>query len=168
MKNKILILALNTKFKNIVASNLSKKLDMFYIDTFELLKYELINIDEVIKKAGIEYYNKQEKKIIKSLSSYENILITMDNDSFFNKKNYEVLKPSTLFIYLKLSYKHFVDVLKSEITNNIEFNLNKKLFVERDKIMQSVCDICVKINKSTKHIEEKIIKQIENYYKDVL
>ena len=169
MKNKILILALNHKFKKNIAQNLSKQLDMFYLDVFDLIKYELINIDEVIKKAGLEYYNKQETKIIKSLANFENIVVTMDNDSFFNKKNYEYLKNSSLFIYLKLSYSYFISLIKQEdVDSKYELMIDQKLFDERDKILQSICDITININKRNKNIEEKIIKEIKKYYKDVL
>lgn len=170
MKKNITILALNKNYKKKIAKNLSKKLGMFYVDTNELLKYDLMNIDKVIKVAGLDYYNKVETKTIKSLSSYENIVITMDNDSFFNKDNYKYLKENSLFIYIKLSYNYFVNILEKEKpkTSKYEIMLDKKVFEERDKIMSSVCDIEVKINGNTKNVEDKIIKEIKNYYKDIL
>ncbi len=170
MKNKITILALNKNFKKKIAKNLSKKLDMFYVDTNELLKYDLLNIDKVIKVAGLDYYNKVETKTIKSLSSYENVVITMDNDSFFYKDNYKFLQETSLFIYLKLNYNYFVTILEKEKpkTSKYEIMLDKKVFAERDKILSNVCDIEVKINGNTKNIEDKIIKEVKNYYKDIL
>ncbi len=170
MKKNITILALNKQFKKKIAKNLSKKLDMFYVDTNELLKYDLMNIDKVIKLAGLDYYNKVEEKTIKSLSSYENVIITMDNDSFFNKNNYKYLKESSLFIYIKLSYKLFVQILTKEKpkTSKYELMLDKKVYNERDKILTEVCDIKVNITESTKNIEDKIIEEIKKYYKDIL
>lgn len=170
MKSNITILALNKKLTNKIAKNLSTKLDMFFVDANELVKYDLLDINKVIKVAGIDYYNKAETKIIKSISCYENVIITIDNDTLFNNNNFELLKQSSLFIYIKINYLDFVSLLKKSKNKNnkYEIMIDKKVYHERDMILTKLSDITVRINNNTKDIEGKIINKIKKFYKGVL
>lgn len=169
MKSNITLIALCNSFKKEIANNLANKLGMFYIDINELLNYQLQNIAEVISKAGIEYYNEEETKTVKMISSYENSLITLDLDTFFNNKNYKFLKQTSLFIYLKIDYDNYKKIIDNELPakTKIEKSLNKKVFYERDKIIQQKSEIIVELN-NKKDIIDLLIKSIKEFYKEVL
>ena len=170
MKSNITLIALNKNFKKKIAKKLASSLDMFYVDVNELMKYDLLNIQKVIKISGIDYYNKEETKTINSLSTYENILITLDNDTFFNNNNYELIKTNSLFIYLRLKFKDFITILKEERpkSNIYEKMLDEKVFNERDNVMLNLSDIVINVTIKTKNVEDKIISSILKYYKGVL
>ena len=169
MKSNITFIALNRNFKIDIAKNLAETLGMFYIDINDLIKYELTNIDKVISLAGLEYYNKVETKTVRSVSTYENTLITLDLDTFFNNDNYKILKDSSLFIYLRLNFEQYKEKLEQEIEKKSkhEKSLNKKVFKERDKLINFTSDIVIEF-KENENIPQNIIETIKNYYREVL
>lgn len=169
MKVNITFIALNKSIKNNLAKSLADKLDMFYADVNDLIKYDITNIDKVISIAGIEYYNRVETKIVNSVSSYENTLITMELDTFFNNDNYKILKSTSLFIYVKIDFENYKKILDNEISENNkeEKSLNKKVFFERDKVLKSVSDIIVEYDENVDMIE-LLINSIKKYFKEVL
>ena len=116
MKNAITIIAQNCDLKNKTSKKLAKTLNMFFADINSLIKYDLINIKKVIKEAGLEYYNKVETKAVKNVSTYENTVITLDLNTFFNNDNYNILKKNSLVIYLSQTREDFEKEL-----NNIPF-----------------------------------------------
>ena len=170
MKSNITINALNKNFKKSLAKKLANKLEMFYVDINDMLQYDLINIKQIINKAGIDYYNEVETKTIKTIASYENTMATINLDSFFNNYNYKILKETNLFIYIRVSFKDFKNKLIEEQpkSSKYEIMLDEKVFAERDNIFCSLSDIIVNVKTSDKKIEDKIIKEILKYYKEVL
>jgi len=92
LKSNITLIAICNEFKNKIATELAQRLGMFVVNINDLIKYYLLNINEVIKVAGLDYYNKVETKTVKAVSSYENSLIILDLDTFFNNDNFKILK----------------------------------------------------------------------------
>jgi len=169
LKSNITFIALNNGLKKEIAKNLAEKLEMFYIDINELIKYQIPNTSEVITLAGIEYYNEEETKIVKTVSSYENTLITIDLDTFFNNNNYLHLKENSVFIYLKVDFENFKKLLEREIPkkSRLEKSLSKKVFNERNKIIELESDIIINFNDETSLLSD-IFKKIKDFYKEVL
>lgn len=169
MKSNITLISLNSGIKKEIALNLANTLGMFYIDINDFINYQLLNVNEVITKAGLEYYNKEETKIVASIASYENVLITLNLETFFNKNNYKKLKETSLFIYLKVNFETYKRNLDNELPQKTtsEKNLNKKVFFERDKLIEKVSEIVIDVN-NNKDVINSIINSIKNYYKGVL
>lgn len=165
MKNNISIIALDCDLKNKICKKLSKKLGMFFADINSLIKYDLINIKKVIKEAGLEYYNKIETKTVKSVSSFENALITLNLSTFFNNDNYKILKEGSLLIYLRQNRKSFESSRKKDKTYGDL--LEEKVFSQRDEVLKSICDIVVECKDKDKNIEDKVIEKIKKYYEVV-
>lgn len=170
MKNNITIIALNGEFKKDIAKKLADKLGMFFVDVNEMINYDLLNINHVISVAGIDYYNKVESKTVKSISTFENSLITIDNDTFFNNDNYKYLKNTSIFIYLRLDFENYKTLLNKEKDKNKKYEkkLNEKLFNERDALMLNLCDININVNLQWKNIITQIIREIKKHFKEVL
>lgn len=169
MKSNITLLALNGELKNEIANSLAKKLEMFVVNVNDIIKYDLINVNQVVSIAGLDYYNKVESKTVKSISSYDNALITLDLDTFFNNDNYKFLKETSLFIYIRINfedYKTLIDLNKAK-EKKYENILKKRTFAEKDKILKSLSDIVIDVKINDK-FTDIIIKQIKDYYKEVL
>ena len=169
MKSNITFIALNKSLKKEIAKNLANKLEMFYIDINEFIQYQLQNINDVISINGLEYYNEEETRIVKTISTYENSLITLNLDTFFNANNYKYLKSNSLFIYLKVDFETYKTILDNENTSKskTEKSLNKKVFNERDEILNKVCDIVISYTEKSNLLNE-IINSIKVFYKEVL
>lgn len=167
MKSNITLIALNSEFKNKIATQLAERLGMFLVNINDIIKYDLLNIKEVISLAGLEYYNKIESKTVKAISSYENSLITLELDTFFNNDNYKFLKTSSLFIYIRLNFEDYKDLLDLDksLDKHFEKILNKKNYKERDSIMISLSDIVVNVN-IKEDITETTIEEIKKYYNE--
>ncbi len=78
MVSNITIFGLNNTFAKEVGRFLSDELEMFFADVMELLKFDFINLVEAQNIVGKEYILKQERVKIKTLSSYENTIISCD------------------------------------------------------------------------------------------
>ncbi len=170
LKKNLTIIALNTEFKKTIAKKLAKQLDMLFVDVNEFVKYDLIDINQIIKTAGLEYYNKQETKAICMMKEYENALITLNNSTFFCNDNFKILMDFSVFIYLRVKFDDFKTLLLKERPNSYKYEnmLNEKVFAERDKILTNLSDIVVNVKLKDKNLTEKVIKNIKKYYKDVL
>lgn len=167
LKSNITLIALCNEFKNEIANKLADRLDMFFVNINDLIKYDLLNIKEVISIAGLDYYNKIETKTVKAISSYENSLITLDLDTFFNNDNYKLLKTSSLFIYLRINFEDYKKILDKNYTPEKHFEqiLKKKTFYEKDSILKNISDIVININFND-NIQNIIIEEIKKYYNE--
>ncbi|MGN1208332.1 MAG: shikimate kinase [Christensenellales bacterium] len=170
MKGNLTIIGLNKQFKKNVAKKLAEELDMFYVDINDLIKFDLIDINEIIKTAGIEYYNQQETKAVSLVASYENTLATIDLSTFFSKDNYKLLAQSSTFIYLRLKFNDFKTLLLKERPKSAKYEnmLDEKVFYERDEVLKNLSEIVVDVSLKEKNLIHKIIKKIKKFYKDVL
>lgn len=170
LKNNLTIIALNTEFKKYIAKTLANVLDMFYVDINEFVKYDVVDVNQIIKTAGLEYYNMLETKAVKTISSYENTLTTLNLSTFFCNDNYKYLKQSSVFIYVKVKFSDFKNKLLEERPQSAMYEklLNEKVFCERDDILVNLSDIVVNANLKEKNLTNKIIKSIKKYYKDIL
>jgi len=168
LKSNITFIALNKSFKKEIAKALAENLCMFYIDINDYINYQLNNINNVITLAGIEYYNEQETKIVKTVASYEDTVITLNLNTFFNNNNYKVLKENSLFIYLRIDFDTYKKNLDKDIPKHskAEKSLNKKVFTERDKIIKLESDITIDFSLNCEPIS-LIVDSIKDYYKRV-
>ena len=80
MKSNILIVGFLKELNDGVCLRLSKELNMYYANVAEMVSYELINADEMITVCGLDYYQDQENKVLRRISSFENTIFFF----FFN------------------------------------------------------------------------------------
>ena len=81
---------------------------MRYLDVKGLISYNLINEQEVLDKAGIEYYKAQVHKIALGIAEYENSIINIPYDLFLNDQISNMLNKTSLSIFLKLNEKDII------------------------------------------------------------
>ncbi|MEG1499835.1 MAG: shikimate kinase [Clostridia bacterium] len=157
MKNNILVVCLLRQFNSEVCAKVADLLDMFYVDAEDLIEYDLINCDDIIKTCGNEYFEKQEKKVIKSLSEYENSVISISYELLVSKENYKYFDANSDIVYLQLlpsdlnehMHKHNDVESSSLIIDLLDFS-------DRDKQLSSLCDNIVFAKKMN----------VKNYVKD--
>ena len=167
MKTNITILSLIPDFSKEVGKALADKLDMYYVDVQEMMEFNLVDDQEVIKLCGVEYLNKLQSKAIEDVSGYDNAVITVDFKFVANEKNIKNLKVRSSIIYLatnkKVFEKIFTKYKKEE--NKKDDALELVVFEEHDSIAKEISDIVIDVNKANdKGLVKKIIKTIEKYY----
>lgn len=141
----LLIVSLDDKFSKNVAKELSDRLDMYYVDTKEMIAYELINPKEILQKCGYEYLKSREKNVIKSISNFENTIISISFDIY---KEYFDLFNKSIIIYLilpiektrtspnKISYQNRDEFLKSKSNINLYFERKSKINASKQIIIK--------------------------------
>ena len=136
---------------------------MFYADINDIMEYNLIN-SEMLEKAGQQYYDENEAKTIKTVSGYDDTILTL-NLSTLNKSNYlDIIKQNSLIIYIRLDFETFMNLNKAENSKAL-VKINEIAFDDRDKLISSFADIIVE----NKYIDvtrtiKQIIEGIEKFF----
>lgn len=158
---------MNSNFKKIVSKALAKKLDMFYLDTSDIIKFDMEAYNKVVDVNGVDFFARLEDEAFRRTCGFENTIITTELSLLNKNKNYELLKKSSLIVFLKLDYEFYKEKLIEERprSNIYEENLNLIVFSERNQILSNYSDIIINVtNKNEKRIINLIIKEIEKYY----
>lgn len=145
----IVIVSLSEKFAQSVSSSLSKKLDMLMVDCHEMIVYDLINPQEVIEKAGLEYFKKREKSVIKNCAEFLNTVISIGYNLFVEYK--ELFKNSLVF------YIHIPKKTVDEVVNQIAFE------DRNEKIKDFTNLICLEKRSSSEAVKKILEKMGEIY-----
>ena len=102
MKSNILLVGLDYDYVECVAKELSGIFDMRYLDIKGLISYNLIDEQQVLDKAGVEYYKAQVHKIVLGACEYENAIINIPYDLFLDEKIEKEFKKTCLALLLNL------------------------------------------------------------------
>jgi shikimate kinase len=166
LKKNICIIGLATNFTKTVAKALSDKLEMFYADINDLLKFDLLDIEEAEKKCGKAYITKLEKNKIKTVAGYNNTIITVNYSSLTSEENIKHIRKNAIIIYLKLSKTEYEQKLKTENLSPSKETLFLSVFNDRDFISSKICDLIINCKTLTnEQIVDLIIKSVLKYYK---
>lgn len=165
MKKNICIIGLSNTFTKNIAKRLADRLEMFYADINELLKFDLLDVDQAKELTSSKYIQKLESKKIKTVASYENTVITLDYSALTNNDNYEIIKNDCLIIYLKTTKEFYKKSLQEQELTKSQKTININLYKDRDYISSKVSDIIIKLNaKNIDNVLDIIIKETLSYY----
>lgn len=169
MISNIVIACLREDVKQKTVKILADKMEMYYADIDELIKYD-VNPQEVIEKVGVEYLQQLIDKQVYNISTYENTLITASDNILTNSKNILALKTSSLIILIKIPYSAYKKYVTKKCKGVIQpidiINLNS--FFDKEKIIEKSSNIVINAKwMNAKHIAKKVIKAIKKYYKNV-
>ncbi|MEA3423889.1 MAG: shikimate kinase [Bacillota bacterium] len=129
--------------KSTIAKEISKKLNVDYYDTDQMIENrEGKTITEIFELYGENYFRKLEDDLVKEVSKCNNSIISTGGGIVLNPENIALLKENGLVIYLENSVDDIVSRLKEEFDN-------RPLIVKND--------LHTKI--------DKLLKQRENLYK---
>lgn len=140
-----------------VASNLSDKLAMFLLDVNKLIEYGLEQKEEMILKCGVDYYKKQEKKMLKSTKNYENTVASISYDLYAVDNNYKLFNSTAYSFYVRVDKP----LLKS--FNNVD-SVTQIAFEERDKVLSQKCNYVIDVKTNDAN---QIVGTILNKLKEV-
>ena len=163
MKKNITIICLSNKYKKIVAKELADSLEMFYADINDIMEYNLIN-SEMLLSAGQQYFDENEEKTIKTVSDYDDTVLTLNLSTLNKNNNLEIIKKNSLIIYIRLGFETYSLLNKSENANALA-EINQSVFDDRDALIKSFADIVVE-NRQIVVSETitQIMQQIKKYY----
>ncbi|MBQ7885205.1 MAG: hypothetical protein IJ318_03845 [Clostridia bacterium] len=161
MQSNILLVCLDYNFGARVAKRLSDFFDMFYLDINALISYNLESEQNVVQKAGVEYFDKQVQKIALSAKEYENTIINMPYDLYIKDGNNKEINKKCLSIFLKLSE----EALKEQDDARDEEDKLTVPLIAYDELticMQNCTEYCIELNNTN---ENDCVKKIINALK---
>lgn len=139
MKLNILVVGLNYDFSKSVAKELSNYFDMFFLDTDDLIEYSLMDVKKMQIVCGIEYFEKEKNKIIKSLNQYENTIINMHHKMFLEGDTSTVVGTNALIIYIGMNKA----LLHEENQKNGNLTVETIAYAELDNLLKLKSNISV-------------------------
>ena len=163
MKKNITIICLVNDYKKRVAKALADELEMFYADVNEIMEYNLIN-DEMLEKAGQQYFDENESKTVKTIASYDNTILTLNFSTLNKGNNLDILKKDSLIIYLKLNFLKFCELNRYENKKSL-IKINEIEFEDRNTYISSFADIIVNVvHAELSSVVNEIINDINKYF----
>lgn len=162
MRNNICIVGLSNDFTKTIAKQLADRLDFFYADVNDLLKYDLIDIADAERKSSKAYILKLESSKVKTVASYENTVFTVDYSSLVNGNNYEHILNQTVIVFLKLSKQKLTERLDMQHATPAEKTLELSVFEDRNALISKICNATVLVrtwNETT--ILKNLLKIVE-------
>ena len=165
LKTNIVLVGLYDKMIKSVAKRLADDFDMYLADLVEIVKYNLINEEEIEKICGVQYLNKQKIKIVGEIAGYENTIVHLPYSIFAENENADKFKKNgtTIFINLTLSaFKKLLD--KDKTMSSDEKKLALLVFDDRVSFAKKMCDLSVDID-SPDYITayKKVKKAMDNF-----
>ncbi|MEA3346783.1 MAG: shikimate kinase [Candidatus Auribacterota bacterium] len=103
--------------KSTIATILSKKLKMEFVEMDDLIEQETgITISKIFKEKGEKYFRAMEREVVKGLASRDNIIISTGGGVILNKDNLDDFKKKGVTISLMVSPK--IVLKRTENTNH--------------------------------------------------
>ena len=163
MKKNITIISLASSFKKHIAKKLADELEMIFADVNELMEYNLIN-DEMLAVAGQEYFDKNERKTLQTIASYENTILTVDFSTLNKSNNIDILKQNSLIIYLALNFEDLQNINKNELDKS-QIKLSDIAFKDRNLLLKNYADIIIDVDSlDLSKVIDKILAEITKIY----
>ncbi len=165
MKTNIVLVSLHGDLAKKSAKRLADKMDMYYLDVEELLKYNLESETEIKKLCGQPYLAKQKTKVLSSVYDYENSYIYLPVALFLEGLNAEKLRKKSNIVFLQVEKKGFKKFLlkgRNDLSKTAQVEV--LAFDLRNDFCKKHSDIIVKISDlNQKEVYEKTLKAIDKY-----
>ena len=138
---------------------------MFFLDVQDLINYSLIDPKNVELVCGIDYYEKEEKRISSSIKDYENTVISFPYNLLV-KYNYEKnITSNALIIFIDINKKALEEYSKSaKVQNNLLVEI--LAYEELTKVIKQRAEIIIPCNEyNVSSCVNEIKKAIKNKFK---
>lgn len=158
MKKNIVIVGFNYEYNIEIAQGVSDFFDMYFLDVDKFIEYQLQQKPVMAEVCGVEYLEKQENKVLKSCTEFENTVMTIPINYFLRNKIYKNFAESEI-IYLYFS-KNKLEKL-CENNNTSSFLLTDIItFEEKDNEIKSITNAKIEIKNKNK---DTVLCEIKKY-----
>ena len=167
MKNIILVGFMGSG-KTTVAFELSRRLNMRYISTDDMIeKREACTINEIFTKKGEDYFRDAEALAVREACSMENVIIDLGGGAVMRDENWESIRASGISVCLTAGEDAIMERTKKykhrPLLNVDDPKRKIRSLMEKRAPFYAKADHCVDTGKlSIKQAVEKIIEIIEN------
>lgn len=164
MKSNILLVGLDYEFIKILALKLADYFDMHYLDVQDLIEYSLMDKENIKVKCGIEYLEKEEQKIARSVQSYENTIINFPYSLYLKNSNHIYLQDTAITIFIKINNTYLYNLnSKKDLINQLTLEIITQN--ELNQVLENKTNINIDIKNLN---ENECVKQIIEKLKETL
>jgi len=170
MVNNISIICLNRDYAKQVAAVLGERLDMQWMDVFDLVMFDNKprTFSEFLKLRGQDGYRRHELSCLKYASSFTNSIIVCEAGCVEVPVNLETLAENTFVLYLHFPVKRIIENLESTKFESVEekafFVKDKKIFDLRVALAKQNANIVINCSQKTPIVAAShIIRQLKAY-----
>ena len=171
IKNNLLMLSLENYISKHTKQKLADSLDLFFADINDILEYNLID-NSMLETCGKKYFDKETKKVLHSVSQYENSLVSGNINLFLNDDTIKQFKEKFIVVYMQYDKKQLQKMQEDETQtskdNKIHHN-NLLAFEEEDMLCKSFSDITIPMtedeNENIESIKKSLLKFVEGRWK---
>ena len=154
MRSNVLVVGLDNQFVKKIAYELSKKVDMFFLDINDLIEYRISNKESMQALCGIEYYERELRKVVCSALEFENTIINFPYAYVLNMEYFNVIKNSKI-IFLNISKQKLECLNRKKNTSN-KLTTELLAYEELVEVLQKRSSEIVDVNKC--NVEELVNK----------
>ncbi len=165
-KNKIFLVGPRGSGKSTIGKLLSKRLNLDFIDSDELIEKEYkTTISDIVNEKGWSFFRKIEKETLFKICNISHPLVVATGGGIvLDKENRELLKKSGLVFYIKVPVPVLVERLKKDKDLSsrpplTDLSLEKeveKVLEEREPLYESVSDYTIDGDKDIDEVVEEI------------
>lgn len=159
MVKNVVLVGLCYNFVGNVANTLAEKTGKFFLDVNKLIEYSLIDIERAKLICGLDYIQKEQSKIIKSLKNYENTIINLPYDFLLNNEFDDVFKDSYI-IFINLSKDVLLNINKG-LEDNFNLNVDLMVFDEICKLITGRANLTINSSENIENCVKELQKNLE-------
>ncbi len=166
MKDNIVLIGMMGAGKSTVAKALADQLCMFYIDTDDLIEYEVDSIPNIFKNYGEAGFRKFEMKMCARAASFNNTVIATGGGTVMNPVNVYKLKKTGTLVYLKVPLTELKKRVKGTDRPLLKNGMKafEQLYRERRETYESCADIVVSAKGTPDEVADAIIQKLVAHF----
>lgn len=165
--NNIALIGMMGSGKTTIGKILSQKLNKDYYSSDKYIeKIENRTISEIFEVSGEKYFREVEIKIIKELSTKDNIVLATGGGIVLNKENIQnLIKNNFLIIFLNRDINEIIKDIDTTNRPLLKESINKlyTIYEKRELLYRNYCNIMIRNNSSIEIAVDKIINEIKNF-----
>lgn len=144
MKTNIILIGLMGVGKTTIGKKLASVLDMSFTDSDENIERSFGKISDLFLE-GEQHFRDLESKMIRCLSSLDNIIMSTGGGVVLRPENMEALSRKGIIFYLKRSVEDIIKAVDTKDRPLIKDNPEAlyRLFEEREPLYKKYCDYAI-------------------------
>ncbi len=170
-KNIVLVGFMGTG-KTTIGRRVAGKMGLDFYDTDEYIKRcENMNVNDIVTKKGIKYFEGAQRFAVQNICENENVLIATGGSTLSDSKNKELLKENGILVWLRAKPETIFENTKNSHNKRLEIsgkNVDEiaEILKEKEKDYAD-CDIVIDVdcheNRDIEVVVDTVVDKIKSY-----
>lgn len=170
-KNIVLVGFMGTG-KTTIGRRVAGKMGLDFYDTDEYIKRcENMNVNDIVKKKGVKYFEGAQRFAVQNICENENVLIATGGSTLQDPKNKELLKENGILVWLRAKPETIYENTKNSHNKRLEIygkNVEEiaEILKEKEKDYKE-CDIIIDVDTNESRdidvVVDSVVDKIKSY-----